>query len=567
MTRSSALLMLGLLGWCSEGLAETVVFKHDEFSSDLFAAVAQVQGKSLPTYPGFAKDEAYGQVFSVPAGSYPLKVLGLQMLFAAPPNAPDLKTHVQIEFYYDASSGPAPSKAEPDWSVSTEDLFDPNTGATGLPIQGGVGVQIEFDWSDPANHPPLMTSGNLWVVLRFYQAPLDLSGEWGTMQCIALPDQGFCGCQKVGVLGDTSITPHVGVVHHLAAGQCSGAMTWSWAEDLGLKGDAILRVKVEKAGGCVPDCSGKECGDDGCGGICGTCPAGKTCAVAGPDAGHCVPTCTPICDGLECGDGGCTDRPDACGVCGAAQACVEGRCVAIRSCGNGACEPTAQETCESCPADCACDCGEECRSGTCVFTACEGLDCGDDGCGGSCGNCAPGQVCQGGHCAAAVSLEIFEVSPSFGFSDEETAISVAGVGFKPGLAARLGGTLLSAIQVVGEGLFTAVVPAGMEPGMYTLFVSNPDGQSAYRKDAFEVRTRVSRPDEAGTAPDTGGVEDAGPKDIAPEDLGPGDTGAASTSGGGGCRSGAGAEGPAWMLVAVVFLALRRPARRDGRETD
>ncbi|MBM4353912.1 MAG: hypothetical protein FJ109_08965 [Deltaproteobacteria bacterium] len=28
---------------------------------------------------------------------------------------------------------------------------------------------------------------------------------------------------------------------------------------------------------CTPSCVGKECGDDGCGGTCGTCPEGKAC--------------------------------------------------------------------------------------------------------------------------------------------------------------------------------------------------------------------------------------------------------------------------------------------------
>lgn len=28
---------------------------------------------------------------------------------------------------------------------------------------------------------------------------------------------------------------------------------------------------------CTPDCDGKRCGDDGCGGSCGTCPPGQTC--------------------------------------------------------------------------------------------------------------------------------------------------------------------------------------------------------------------------------------------------------------------------------------------------
>ena len=32
---------------------------------------------------------------------------------------------------------------------------------------------------------------------------------------------------------------------------------------------------------CVPDCSGKECGDDGCGGSCGTCGGSSTCNPQG----------------------------------------------------------------------------------------------------------------------------------------------------------------------------------------------------------------------------------------------------------------------------------------------
>lgn len=33
--------------------------------------------------------------------------------------------------------------------------------------------------------------------------------------------------------------------------------------------------------GCVPDCSGRACGDDGCGGSCGGCPPPLTCNGAG----------------------------------------------------------------------------------------------------------------------------------------------------------------------------------------------------------------------------------------------------------------------------------------------
>jgi len=39
------------------------------------------------------------------------------------------------------------------------------------------------------------------------------------------------------------------------------------------------------SGGCSPECTGRECGDDGCGGLCGTCDPGEGCA-SGP--GDCM---------------------------------------------------------------------------------------------------------------------------------------------------------------------------------------------------------------------------------------------------------------------------------------
>ena len=70
----------------------------------------------------------------------------------------------------------------------------------------------------------------------------------------------------------------------------------------------------------VPSCAGKECGNDGCGGSCGTCAAGKTCTD-----GVCVQgSCSPSCQDKECGDDGCS------GVCGT---CASGKlCNAAQTC-------------------------------------------------------------------------------------------------------------------------------------------------------------------------------------------------------------------------------------------
>ncbi len=69
-----------------------------------------------------------------------------------------------------------------------------------MPLQGNVAWTVDFDWDSEAGHPPIVTEGNVRVVVRYTQAAADMQSEWGTVQC----SQGFgmCGCQRVGVLLD-----------------------------------------------------------------------------------------------------------------------------------------------------------------------------------------------------------------------------------------------------------------------------------------------------------------------------------------------------------------------------
>ncbi len=79
---------------------------------------------------------------------------------------------------------------------------------------------------------------------------------------------------------------------------------------------------------CTPDCNNKNCGSNGCGGSCGDCNTG-----------------------LEyCSNGICTCRFEVC----------NGRC----------CEET-----------------RVCFKGNCCESDCSWKECGDDGCGNSCGSC------------------------------------------------------------------------------------------------------------------------------------------------------------------------------------
>ena len=142
---------------------------------------------------------------------------------------------------------------------------------------------------------------------------------------------------------------------------------------------------------CLPSCDGKECGDDGCGGSCGTCQGAQELCIDGT----CL--CLPLCEGMDCGEDGCGGK---CGSCEAHFVCEEGLCIYQPWCGDGTCDTELVEDCSTCPGDCPCGCGEACSEGTCTFAGCDGKVCGDDGCGGSCGTCpAPQSQCVGGKCA------------------------------------------------------------------------------------------------------------------------------------------------------------------------
>jgi len=129
-------------------------------------------------------------------------------------------------------------------------------------------------------------------------------------------------------------------------------------------------IEVNPDTSCVPSCKNKECGSDGCSGVCGYCAYGELCNLQGQCiANKCEPMCTAETDGgtvnKQCG-------PDTCGgYCG--------MCM-----GEG----------ESCGKD-----------GFCYASGCKGncndKECGSDGCGGPCGYCKPDQLCnEKGKCVA-----------------------------------------------------------------------------------------------------------------------------------------------------------------------
>lgn len=160
----------------------------------------------------------------------------------------------------------------------------------------------------------------------------------------------------------------------------------------GTCGSCLLGETCTLAGACtsvcLADCTGRQCGDDGCGGSCGTCQAPNP---------FCAPTnrcvdCLPNCEGRQCGDDGCGG---SCGACTTPFVCTAtvGTCRCVGSCVGRECGDNG------CGASCGgCDVGEICNAtGTCEICTpnCTGRECGDDGCGGTCGaGCGNGEICN-----------------------------------------------------------------------------------------------------------------------------------------------------------------------------
>ena len=75
---------------------------------------------------------------------------------------------------------------------------------------------------------------------------------------------------------------------------------------------------------CQVACVVRACGDDGCGGSCGSCEPGASCTAQG--ACQPVVSCTPACAARACGDDGCGG---SCGGCAPGSTCTaQGACQA-----------------------------------------------------------------------------------------------------------------------------------------------------------------------------------------------------------------------------------------------
>ena len=197
---------------------------------------------------------------------------------------------------------------------------------------------------------------------------------------------------------------------------------------------------------CTPNCAGLACGPNGCGGSCGDCTGNTVCVVgscAAPEGllpGDCVGGVDEDKDGLtDCADGGCAANPACAPECAVAADCDDADACTADTCLAGNCQNTLIAGCKACAVatDCddadpcttdicmdgmcsapvavpaCCNSNTDCVGGTvCVNNTCQaptctpdctGKQCGDDGCGGSCGTCPAGQTCTAaGQCVLEI---------------------------------------------------------------------------------------------------------------------------------------------------------------------
>lgn len=535
------------------------VYKYDQFHEDLTTAAQQIQGVPLATQPGFAGGEAFGQIYRPDPGDYPVKILGLDLVLAAPPNAPNLTTHADIEIWNDVPAegvdinGAKPVSAAPVFKVSTTELLNPASLEDGFPLVGNTALKIDFDYdTQDAVHPPIILDGTVRVMIRFTTPGKDMQTEWGTFQCAEYAELGACGCQNVGAMFDQTTTANANLLHYISpVGTCSGqASAWQFMEKIGVTGDLIMRMRAEVSGsGCTPACGGKQCGPNGCGGSCGDCAPGQTCDAGGQCGGACAPDCA----GKQCGPDGCGA---SCGTCGAGQTCNAGLCeggACAPACGGKQCgSDGCGGTCGTCGGDQVCNAFGACEAAPCQ-PVCAGKECGPDGCDGTCGTCGAGTYCAAGACVpeggTVKTLTVTGISPTSGYNDTETEVSITGTGFVPGMTAKLGGTNLGSVQVTGDSLIEATVPEGLETDTYLLVVITPDDRSATLLNAFEVKEREVAED-AGPDPEPGCGDGICQANESCQTC-PGDCGPCPATVSDGCSTG----GPAAPVAPAAILAL------------
>ncbi len=250
---------------------------------------------------------------------------------------------------------------------------------------------------------PFFGDPGFWDDLCVDYAVIDCGGcgscNGPATQCGWQNGDGYYNCASTASADPTGANPRMcggGCTPQCSGRQC-GADGCGGVCGQCLSGQSCNTSSGQCISSCTPQCNGRQCGADGCGGVCGQCLSGQSCNTT---SGQCISSCTPQCSGRQCGPDGCGG---VCGQCLSGQSCntTTGQCAASctpqcsgRQCGTDGCGGV----CGQCLSGQSCNAQGQCAA-QCV-PSCSGKACGDDGCGGSCGTCPNGQSCSTGACVS-----------------------------------------------------------------------------------------------------------------------------------------------------------------------
>ena len=267
------------------------------------------------------------------------------------------------------------------------------TASASSSCEGGGSVSVDLVGQDGSVTGQCFGSGECAIVCH-PPAPCCGGEKWTTIsyEC-ETPCAGSCDC--AGRCG-----PIAGTDCQVDCGDCTGTDLCSpegYCESTCGEGETQCNGLCCDIGEtchenlcCDPiqNCEGKQCGDDGCGGLCEDQDSIEGCDV---DADE-------VCVAGTCTASGCQDIPSQCASEGGKEfinGCKEGEWQKLEDCssedGTPYCDTVAgAPTCVLCSEDghCGNPANYTCEDNACVCTPnCGENTCGDDGCGGSCGAC------------------------------------------------------------------------------------------------------------------------------------------------------------------------------------
>lgn len=104
-------------------------------------------------------------------------------------------------------------------------------------------------------------------------------------------------------------------------------------------------------------------------------------------------------------------------------------------------------------------------------------------------------------------LQLTAIDPNHGPSDEDVVVTITGANFEGELTLLLGPNILDEMTVITSEMITATIPAGFDPGIYTVRLIDAEDNMAELEDGYTVDEPTDDDDD-----DTADDDDASPTD-------------------------------------------------------